>query len=176
MTQPPRYVERLVGLPRALGILALHPDGLPLTVLADELGVEVTALRETILEMARDCGPDRLAEQTEVAIHRADSRPRLTAIAVPTMVLAGEHEQLCPLDAHREIADRIPGAKFHVIKDAGRFAPLENPDASIWETVARLVSEAMPLVLLRIRPDLQGTPRAVIAARGPEAPGTTSSE
>jgi proteasome accessory factor C len=49
MTQPPRYVERLVALPRALGILALHPDGLPLRVLADELGVDVTALRETIL-------------------------------------------------------------------------------------------------------------------------------
>jgi pimeloyl-ACP methyl ester carboxylesterase len=100
------------------------------------------ALRETILKMARDCGPDRLAEQTEAAIHRADSRPRLTAIAVPTMVLAGEHEQLCPLDAHREIADGIPDAKFHVIKDAGHFAPLENPDAVVrhinnWLTVAR---------------------------------------
>lgn len=87
------------------------------------------ALRGTILAMARDCTGDGLADQTEIAIHRADSRPRLAAIAVPTLVLAGAHEQVCPLEAHSEIADTIPGAEFHIIKDAGHFAPLENPGA-----------------------------------------------
>lgn len=84
-------------------------------------------LRRTILAMARDCGPQRLAEQAEIAIHRSDSRPRLDAIAVPTLVVAGAEEQVCPLDAHREMADAIPGARFFTIPQAGHFAPLENP-------------------------------------------------
>ncbi len=87
------------------------------------------ALRDTIVAMALDCGPDRLSDQAEVAIHRADSRPRLSAITQPTLVLAGAHEQVCPLDAQHEIAAGIPGAVLHLIENTGHFAPLENPDA-----------------------------------------------
>lgn len=87
------------------------------------------ALRETIVAMARDCGPDRLAEQADVAIFREDSRPRLSAITQPTLVLAGVHEQVCPLDAQDEIVAGIAGSELHLVADAGHFAPLENPAA-----------------------------------------------
>lgn len=93
------------------------------------VNVDDEALRDTIVAMARDCGPDRLSDQAEVAIHRADSRLRLSAITQPTLVLAGAHEQVCPLEAQHEIAAGIPGAVLHLIDDAGHFAPLENPDA-----------------------------------------------
>jgi pimeloyl-ACP methyl ester carboxylesterase len=91
--------------------------------------VDNTDLRDTIVAMARDCGPDRLAEQAEVAIHRVDSRPRLAAITQPMLVLAGAEEQVCPLEAQHEIAAGIAGAQLHLIADAGHFAPLENPAA-----------------------------------------------
>jgi len=87
------------------------------------------ALRELIIAMARDTGADRLAMQAEVAINRADSRPRLGKIAVPTLVLAGESEQVCPLSAHHELATGIAGARYFTIPGAGHFAPLENPAA-----------------------------------------------
>ncbi|WP_234890156.1 alpha/beta fold hydrolase [Sinorhizobium medicae] len=45
------------------------------------------------------------------------------------MVLAGAHEEVCPLDAQQELAAGIPGAELHLIAEAGHFAPLENPDA-----------------------------------------------
>ncbi|WIY53259.1 alpha/beta fold hydrolase [Devosia sp. YIM 151766] len=93
-------------------------------------------LKALIVDMARRAGDDVLASQAEIAIHRADSRPRLADIAVPTLVLAGEDERICPLDAHREIADAVPGARFFTISRAGHFAPLENPAA-----VARHVRE-----------------------------------
>ena len=86
-------------------------------------------LKGVITAMARDAGADRLAGQSEVAINRADSRPRLSAIAVPTLILAGEAEQVCPLEAHAELAAGITGARFFTIPDAGHFAPLENPAA-----------------------------------------------
>jgi pimeloyl-ACP methyl ester carboxylesterase/predicted ester cyclase len=86
-------------------------------------------LKDVIVAMARDAGADVLAEQSEVAISRADSRNRLSAISVPTLILAGADEQVCPLDAHEELAAGIAGARFFTIPDAGHFAPLENPAA-----------------------------------------------
>ncbi len=43
------YAQRLAALPRALGILELHPQGLPLADLARELGVEPIDLREVFM-------------------------------------------------------------------------------------------------------------------------------
>ena len=43
------YARRLAELPRALAILELHPDGLPLADLAGELGVAPDDLREVFL-------------------------------------------------------------------------------------------------------------------------------
>ena len=47
------YAKRLAALPRALGILELHPDGLRLTDLAAELAVEPDDLREVVLAYYR---------------------------------------------------------------------------------------------------------------------------
>jgi predicted DNA-binding transcriptional regulator YafY len=43
------YAQRLAALPRALSILELHPQGLPLVELAAELGVEPVDLREVFM-------------------------------------------------------------------------------------------------------------------------------
>lgn len=53
MSELAGYAKRLAALPRALGILELHPDGLPLTDLAAELDVEADDLREVILAYYR---------------------------------------------------------------------------------------------------------------------------
>ena len=86
-------------------------------------------LKALMVDMARANGAEALAEQAEIAINRADSRPRLAAIGVPTLVLAGEDERVCPIEVHREIEAGIPGAQFFTIPQAGHFAPLENPAA-----------------------------------------------
>ncbi|MGV8856268.1 MAG: alpha/beta fold hydrolase [Devosia sp.] len=86
-----------------------------------------SALQALLVAMARDAGAEALASQSEVAINRRDSRPRLAAIAVPTLILAGADEAVCPLQAHQELADGIAGARYFTIPQAGHFAPLENP-------------------------------------------------
>jgi len=86
-------------------------------------------LQALIVAMAERAGVDVLASQSEVAIHRLDSRPRLAAIHVPTLVLAGADERICPLEAQSELASGISGARYFTIPKAGHFAPLENPAA-----------------------------------------------
>lgn len=127
--------------------------------LVSPANVADAALREIIVAMARDAGVAALAEQSEVAIHRADSRKRLGAIAVPTLILAGEDEQVCGLDAHAEMAAGIAGARYFTIPRAGHFAPLENPAA-----VARYVRDWLGWL-----PEQSNTPSQIQGAKMSDA-------
>jgi 3-oxoadipate enol-lactonase len=62
------------------------------------------------------------------AISELDTEPRLTEIRVPTLVIIGEGDLSVPVSRARAMADRIPGAAFHVVPGAPHMAPLENPD------------------------------------------------
>jgi len=88
-----------------------------------------TELQALLVDMAEGFGPDPLASQSEVAIHRADSRPRLNRIEVPTLVLYGEDERVCPPDVQEEMARLIPRARLARVSGAGHFALLEQPEA-----------------------------------------------
>ncbi len=54
----PKYVARIARLPEVLETLAAHPNGLPLAVLAAEVGVDADELREDLLTFyAADLSP-----------------------------------------------------------------------------------------------------------------------
>ena len=61
---------------------------------------------------------------------RPDRTGDLENIRVPTLVLVGAHDVLTPPDEVRAMAEKIPGARFVTIPDAGHLAPLENPEAA----------------------------------------------
>ena len=60
---------------------------------------------------------------------RADYRPVLPTISIPTLLLYGADDQRSPLDVAHELHRRIPGSKLVVIPDAGHLAQLEAPGA-----------------------------------------------
>jgi 3-oxoadipate enol-lactonase len=62
------------------------------------------------------------------AISELDTEPRLPEIRVPTLVIIGECDLSVPVSRGRAMADRIPGAAFHVVPGAPHMAPLERPD------------------------------------------------
>ena len=68
-------------------------------------------------------------------------KSRLSAIKVPTVVYAGEEDQATPVAANQLLADNIPGAKLHIVKDVGHFFQLEKPlefNAALKEFVSTL--------------------------------------
>lgn len=65
---------------------------------------------------------------------RPDSTPLLATIRVPTLVIAGDDDQITPAAGMREMASAIADARFEVITDAGHLTPLEQP-AVVNETV-----------------------------------------
>jgi pimeloyl-ACP methyl ester carboxylesterase len=60
---------------------------------------------------------------------RADSRPTLPTITVPTLVLVGEADVLTPPTDAQTMVAAIPDARLVVIPEAGHLSPLENPKA-----------------------------------------------
>jgi pimeloyl-ACP methyl ester carboxylesterase len=70
---------------------------------------------------------------------RVDFADRLGEIAVPTIVVVGEHDPLAPpRRVKRDVADRIAGALFVNLRSAGHNLPIETPAelAGIIERVA----------------------------------------
>lgn len=116
-----------VALARSFGIERYAGERLwPLYVAEASWGN--AAARALVVGMAGALGVEAFRAQSEVAIHRADGRQHLAAIAVPTLVLCGEEDRLCPVEVHREMAAGIPGARLVVLAGCGHFAPVERPE------------------------------------------------
>jgi proline iminopeptidase len=55
-----------------------------------------------------------------------DLRAALSTIGVPTLVVVGEHDWICPVSQSREIADGIPGARLVVVPNANHAVHIER--------------------------------------------------
>lgn len=82
---------------------------------------------ETALAMADDVGAAAFDRQLAAQATRIDERPGLADVRVPTLVLAGAQDRLCPQDRHEEIAALVPGARLEVLAGVGHLSPLEAP-------------------------------------------------
>ena len=85
----------------------------------------VAALRERILATS----PQAIADALHGLAARADSRPTLAEVRVPTLVLVGAEDVLTPPAESEAMAAAIPGARLEVVPRAGHLANLERPDA-----------------------------------------------
>jgi pimeloyl-ACP methyl ester carboxylesterase len=64
------------------------------------------------------------------------ARARMTddvwgGIRAPVLVASGAHDFLWPPSVGREVADRIPGARFAELPDAGHFPHMHTPEALV---------------------------------------------
>ena len=72
--------------------------------------------------------PHSLGTQLGV-MAETDQRDLLPLIAVPTLLLWGEHDSRSPLAVARQFEQAIAGAELVVLPDAGHVSNLEQPDA-----------------------------------------------
>lgn len=82
-------------------------------------------------------------------LHGYDVRERLSSISVPTLVLGGQHDWICPLDQSEEIASRIPGSMLEVFEYSGHYIPFEETDKFLRTVKSFLIQTgAVPLELV----------------------------
>ncbi len=80
-----------------------------------------------VLEMAHAMGPEVFIAQSRALQRRQDQQRTLRQITVPTLVLCGEYDKLCPVRRHEFMADLIPNARLLVVPEAGHLPTLEQP-------------------------------------------------
>jgi pimeloyl-ACP methyl ester carboxylesterase len=99
----------------------------PILVHPDRQNYE--ALKRLMRTMAAEVGAEAFLRQQQAIMARPDSRPGLSAISCPTLVLVGENDQGTPPALSEEIAAAIPGSRLVVVPDCGHMSTLERPQA-----------------------------------------------
>ncbi len=83
------------------------------------------------LAMRRPWFPRPEAYQAQLqGILAWEAYSRLPQITAPTLVIHGESDRLVPSGNGKLIAERIPGAKFVLIPNAGHIFPTDQPEAA----------------------------------------------
>jgi 3-oxoadipate enol-lactonase len=122
---------------------AAHPDGQAIyerSIAASEQMSELAAARTPVLlapgaseelhSTVREtmAGIDPLAFRIGAkAVWLADQRDRVSAIAVPTLVLVGDQDKVTPPELSQELAEAIPGAGLVTLAGAGHLSNIERP-------------------------------------------------
>jgi 3-oxoadipate enol-lactonase len=83
----------------------------------------------TIRRLIKQQSPVAIRGAIHRMMHRPDSTPLLAQIAVPTLVVTGEEDELIPVEESRKMAAAIKGAKLVIIPGAGHLANMEQPEA-----------------------------------------------
>lgn len=93
-------------------------------------GARSGAIIDLCLAMATSLGPEAFARQSRALQRRPDRREALRRVTVPTLVLCGGEDRLCPPERHVLMRDLIPGARLEVVEGAGHLPTLERPEAT----------------------------------------------
>ena len=116
--------ERLAPLDAGLGMAGMADRLVPAMV---SPAARPTALQVSIDIMSRV--PEATYRSALRAIAAFDRREQLAALRVSTLMLAAEHDRTAPPDVMRRMAERVPGAEFVCLADAGHIANVEQPEA-----------------------------------------------
>jgi pimeloyl-ACP methyl ester carboxylesterase len=119
--------EKFIAMAEA-GQLAEVVDTLALRFLHRDRRTDAT-LNRVIRDMAADTGVEAFVRQQKAIMTRPDSRPQLSSIACPTLVLVGEGDELTPPSLAQEIAAGIAGARLVTVPDCGHLSTVERPEA-----------------------------------------------
>lgn len=106
----------------------LKTEVLPLQVAA---GPQKSAQMSEIMEMAVALGPDVFARQMRAMQRRRDQQSTVRRITQPTLVLAGEYDQVVPCKRQEFLAELIPYAELSVLDGVGHWPMLEDTVATL---------------------------------------------
>lgn len=86
-------------------------------------------IRQCILEMAHSVGPEAFVRHCRALEARHESMSMMHSIVVPTLVLCGDEDRVCPPAWHLAMVERLPRGRLIRVPEAGHLSALENPNA-----------------------------------------------
>ena len=116
--------NRLVAMAQQGHFSSITPEHLmPLLIHPDRQND--SGLVELINRMAEDVGIDAFVAHAQALQMRSDSTGMLKDITVPTLVICGKDDQLCPVRNHTTIAEQLPQCSLQIIPHCGHLSALE---------------------------------------------------
>lgn len=119
---------------RRQGYIKLVEDGNFAGVVEERIPILVHPARRedehllaVVRRMALDTGAETFLNQQRAIMGRVDSRPGLSAIACPTLLVRGAQDGITSAEQQDEMLAAIPGARLETLDDAGHLATLERP-------------------------------------------------
>jgi pimeloyl-ACP methyl ester carboxylesterase len=107
------------------GLYRVMQEELKPRYLAD--GPQKRDVLDICMDMAIDLGEAVFVRQSRALQKRPDQQMALSKVDVPTLILMGEEDQLCPLDRHQLMAELISHANLVIVSKAGHMPCLEQP-------------------------------------------------
>lgn len=86
-------------------------------------------LKQRVLAMAQETGPEIFIRQQMAIMARRDQRELLPEIEIPTLVLVGSEDQPTPPHLSQEIAEAIEWASLGIVPNCGHLSTMERPEA-----------------------------------------------
>ncbi|MXQ12449.1 alpha/beta fold hydrolase [Microvirga makkahensis] len=118
--------ERLIALAQAGRLEDIHSKLWPRLVHPKRQADRI--LQDAVFGMLQETGADAYVRQQRAIMGRADSRPLLPGIEIPTLILVGEGDLITPPEIAHEMADMIEWASLAVIPESGHLSTLEQPE------------------------------------------------
>jgi pimeloyl-ACP methyl ester carboxylesterase len=125
-----RAIERDAQIDRVRngGLRSVMRNEMKPNYLAD--GPQKSCVLDLCMEMAEALGIHAFTTQSSALQQRPDQCDTLRVVDVPTLILCGEQDTLCPPERHEMMRDLISGARLAVIPGAGHLPVLEQPELS----------------------------------------------
>ena len=124
------YIDWNIGLVRAVGGAAAEGPDDYLCEIAGRM-------------FDRGINDDGMRRQVCAVYAAPDRRPALTGVTAPTLVIHGADDPLIRTEASKEIAEAVPGAKYHVIEGMGH--GILQP---VWSQLTKLIVQHAKMVSL----------------------------
>lgn len=78
--------------------------------------------------MAEDLGDQAFINQSIALRDRPDYQNVLKGVDVPTLIMCGREDVLCPIERHELMHELISGSVLHIVDKAGHLPTLEQPE------------------------------------------------
>ncbi len=119
---------------RRMGYMRLVEEGRFEAVVEDRLPILVHPARSEdeilltrVRRMALDTGANRFKAQQKAIMDRRDSRPMLSEIDLPILIMHGAEDRITTLEHQQEMLSGIGGARSCTIENCGHLMTLEKP-------------------------------------------------
>ncbi|RIN10661.1 alpha/beta hydrolase [Staphylococcus xylosus] len=87
-------------------------------------------LENIVIQMSEEVGSDSYLNQLNALENRKDYRKFLKNITIPTLILLGDEDKICPQYVSEYLNNNLPNSSLELISKSGHLPPIENADST----------------------------------------------